>query len=270
MQSRREQAKAKKMGFKSNDPTIREAIDNAKEEVTAVTSKLSPTSIIQKPGKFPGQSKPLPRYNKNKKSSSLYIYVTTVGNIDGAKAKMGFGTFKNMAYKDVLARHPSYVEWAANEYDKNKGGYGRSHALCLFVEWAIYHGHVEKVVAKEHSVELNPNAGGNKSTKKKQSTAKNSTAGATKKVVKKSTAGSKTTSSSTAAAKKQSTKASKASSKISAQYDSGSDDEPKTKKTKKAKKNFSLGYSSDDDDDDDSTYVASPLRKSNKRGRNNC
>ena len=143
MQSRREQAKAKKMGFKSNNPTIREAIDNAKEEVTAVTSKLSPTSIIQKPGKFPGQSKPLPRYNKNKKSSSLYIYVTTVGNIDGGKARMGFGKLNNMTYKDVVARYPSYVEWAANEYDKNKGGYGRSHALCLFVEWAIYHGHVE-------------------------------------------------------------------------------------------------------------------------------
>ena len=73
---------------------------------------------------------------------------------------MGFGKLNNMTYKDVVARYPSYVEWAANKYDKNKGGYGRSHALCLFVEWAIYHGHVEKVVAKEHSVELNPNAGG--------------------------------------------------------------------------------------------------------------
>ena len=53
---------------------IREAIDNAKEEVTTVTSKLSPTSIIQKPGKFPGQSKPLPRYNKNKKSFHCWQY----------------------------------------------------------------------------------------------------------------------------------------------------------------------------------------------------
>ena len=265
-----EKAKAKKMRFTSNNPTIREAIDNAKEEMTTVASKLPPTSINQKPGKFSGQSKALPRYNKKSSSRKnnnseddecAEIYVTNVGNIDGAKAKMGFGKLNNMTYKDVLARHPSYVEWAANEYGNNKGGYGRSHGLSLFVEWLIYHGHVEKVVAKEHTVELNPNAGGKKSTKKKP-TAKSSTAGAGKKV-KKSTAGSKTTS---AAAKKKSTKTSKASSKLSAHCDSDSDNEPKAKKTKKI---YSLGYSSDDDDDDDSTYVSSPLGKSNKRDRNN-
>lgn len=270
-----EQAKAKKMRFTSNNPTIREAIDNAKEKVTTVASKLPPTSINQKPGKFPGQSKALPRYNKKSSSRKnnnseddecAEIYVTTVGNIDGAKAKMGFGTFKNMAYKDVLARHPSYVEWAANEYGNNKGGYGRSHGLSLFVEWLIYHGHVEKVVAKEHTVELNPNAGGKKSTKKKP-TAKSSTAGASKKGVEKSTSGSKTTS---AAAKKKSTKTSKASSKLSAHCDSDSDDfGPKAKKTKKTKKIYSSEDSSDGDDDDGSTYLPSPLHHSNKRDRNN-
>jgi len=87
-----EQAKAKKMRFTSNNPTIREAIDNAKEKVTAVASKLPPTSIIQKPGKFPGQSKAVPRYNKKSSSRKnnnseddecAEIYVTNVGNIDG-------------------------------------------------------------------------------------------------------------------------------------------------------------------------------------------
>ena len=128
--------------FESSNPDVRFFLENG----PALSAGLG---VKKEPESFPGKSlKAPPRWQPKRNTldieesieSSKPAEVVNIEKVNGTKAKLGFGKFKNMRYNVVLASIPGYTAALLPNLSRDPLRYG-PHANT-FYRWLKYNKHV--------------------------------------------------------------------------------------------------------------------------------
>ncbi len=129
------ECKAYKKSMMMNEPYI--------SHNPEVRSFLKPTlsSEIKSKGKFHGESIKAPLRWKTKDAKvdmpdEKVLAVVDISKVNGAKAKVGFGKYKNLTYNTVV-NIPGYIAWLVGDLSKDLNAYG-THA-AVFYRWLKHH-----------------------------------------------------------------------------------------------------------------------------------
>jgi hypothetical protein len=94
--------------------------------------------------KYPGTSTKAPlRWkstdSKDESPDDTPLAVVDISKVNGAKAKLGFGKYKNMSYNSVL-NLPGYIACLLGDLSKDQHSYGPY--ASVFYRWLKYHRHI--------------------------------------------------------------------------------------------------------------------------------
>ena len=144
-----------------------------------VRSFLKPTlsSEIKSKEKFHGELIKAPLRWKTKDAKvdmpdEKVLAVVDISKVNGAKAKVGFGKYKNLTYNTVV-NIPGYIAWLVGDLSKDLNAYG-THA-AVFYRWLKHHRLVIETNGHPHddgfakSTSKAPRRGKKKSTKSSDS-----------------------------------------------------------------------------------------------------